>query len=85
MNAITIILTIILILAALALIAAVLLSPTNNSGGLGALSGSAADTFFGKNKAKSLEGKLGLIIKIAAAVILAVAIALVIILRYMTI
>ena len=48
------------------LIATVLLQP-GESNGLGAIAG-GAETFFGKNKAKSMEGKLALATKISAAV-----------------
>ena len=44
-----------------------------NSAGLGAISG-GAETFLGKNKAKSFEGKLELITKICAGVFVALSI-----------
>ena len=66
MTVISVIATILLVLAALVLIATVLLQPgeTNN---LGAIAG-GAETFFGKNKAKSMEGKLALATKVSAGV-----------------
>ncbi len=55
-------------LAAIAVIVIVLFQPGNSSG-VGAVTG-AAETFFGKNKAKSMEGKLKKWTVIAMAVIL---------------
>ena len=66
MSVVTILITIVLVVAALVLIATVLLQP-GESNGLGAIAG-GAETFFGKNKAKSMEGKLALATKISAAV-----------------
>ena len=50
------IVTVLLVITALILIATVLLQP-GESNGLGAIAG-GAETFFGKNKAKSMEGQL---------------------------
>ena len=55
----------VLVLCALVLIATVLLQP-GESNGLGAIAG-GAETFFGKNKAKTMEGKLALATKVSAA------------------
>lgn len=66
MQAIRVICTILLVLSALVVIITVLLQSGERSG-LGAIAG-GAETFFGKNKAKSYEGKLALATKIAAAV-----------------
>ena len=57
--------TVLLVISALILIATVLLQP-GESNGLGAIAG-GAETFFGKNKAKTMEGKLALATKISAA------------------
>ena len=57
---------ILLIIAALIMIVTVLLQSSERSG-LGAVSG-AAETFFGKNKAKGMEAKLALVTKISATV-----------------
>ena len=57
---------ILLVVASLVMIVTVLLQ-SSESNGLGAISG-GAETFFGKNKAKSIEGKLALITKICAIV-----------------
>ena len=57
---------ILLIIASIIMIATVLLQSSERSG-LGAVSG-AAETFFGKNKAKGMEAKLALATKISATV-----------------
>ena len=59
------IVTVVLFICAVVLIATVLLQP-GESNGLGAIAG-GAETFFGKNKAKTMEGKLALATKISAA------------------
>jgi preprotein translocase subunit SecG len=66
MAVVTVLITIILVVSACVLIGTVLLQP-GESNGLGAIAG-GAETFFGKNKAKSMEGKLALATKISAAV-----------------
>ena len=63
---------ILLIIAALIMIVTVLLQSSERSG-LGAVSG-AAETFFGKNKAKGMEAKLALITKICAIVFVALSV-----------
>ena len=55
-----------LVITAIILIATVLLQPGEQSG-LGAIAG-GAETFFGKNKAKTMEGKLALATKVSAGV-----------------
>ena len=72
MAVLSVIVHILLILVAIVLIAAVLLQQ-GNSAGLGAISG-GAETFLGKNKAKSYEGKLSLITKASAAALVVLAI-----------
>ena len=66
MGVVNIILSVILILAALFMIVTVLLQSSNVKG-LGAIAGQM-DSYFSKNKAKSVEAKLALGTKIAAAV-----------------
>jgi len=66
MAILNILVTILLIVAALVLIVTVLLQP-GESNGLGAIAG-GAETFFGKNKAKTMEGKLALATKVSAGV-----------------
>lgn len=57
---------VLLVLTSLVLIVTVLLQP-GESNGLGAITG-GAETFFGKNKAKTMEGKLALATKVSAVV-----------------
>ena len=59
------IVTLVLVVTALVLIVTVLLQP-GESNGLGAIAG-GAETFFGKNKAKTMEGKLAMATKVSAA------------------
>lgn len=68
-------LTLIIIISILALfiLLVVLLQP-GNSEGLGAITGSSADTYLGKNKAKSWEGKLKRLTVIAAVLIIGLSI-----------
>ena len=72
MTAIEIILCLVLIIVAIVLIITVLLQQGQRQG-LGAIGG-GAETFFGKNKAKSYEGKLAQLTKICAAVFIVLAI-----------
>ena len=71
MAILNILVTILLVITALVLIVTVLLQPGEYNG-LGAIAG-GAETFFGKNKAKSMEGKLALATKISAGVFIACA------------
>ena len=66
MASLNILVTILLIIAALIRLVTVLLQP-GESNGLGAIAG-GAETFFGKNKAKSMEGELALATKASAIV-----------------
>ena len=77
MEALLVIIHIFLILAALCLIVAVLMQE-GNSQGLGAIGG-AAETFLGKNKSRSLEGKLELITKISAGAFVVLALLMVLV------
>ena len=72
MSALAIIVNIILILVSIVLIIAVLMQQGQRQG-LGAIGG-GAETFFGKNKAKSYEGKLALTTKACAAAFVVLAI-----------
>ena len=58
MNALTIVFTVIQLLACLFLIAVILLQSGKSSGLSGAVGGTNAETFFGKGKAKSLDARL---------------------------
>lgn len=68
----TVLIGILLMIAALIMIVTVLLQSSERSG-LGAVSG-AAETFFGKNKSKGMEAKLALLTKICAIVFVALAV-----------
>ena len=57
---------ILLMIAAIIMIVTIMLQSSERAG-LGAVSG-AAETFFGKNKAKGMEAKLAMITKISATV-----------------
>lgn len=80
MTALSIILDIVLILISLVLIAAVLMQQGQRQG-LGAIAG-GAETFFGKNKSRGLDGKLQKITKIAAVVFIILAIATTIVIAH---
>ena len=73
MTALSIIISIVLILVSIVLIAAVLMQQGQRQG-LGAIGG-GAETFLGKNAASTMEGKLKMITKIAAVVFIVLAIA----------
>ena len=62
MNTLSIIIDVVLILISLGLILVVLMQQGQREG-LGAIAG-GAETFFGKNKSKSYEGKLALATKV---------------------
>lgn len=66
---------VVLVIAELFLIAVVLLQSGKSAGLSGSIAG-GAETFFGKNKAKSYEGKLQFLTKIAAILFIAIAVLL---------
>ena len=72
-----IILNILMVLVALVLIVTVLMQDSE-SDGMGALTG-GSETFFGKNKNNTLEGKLNLATKVSAIVFVALAILMLVI------
>lgn len=74
MGALRIVLTIVFILVSVVL-ATIVLMQEGKSAGLGVISG-AADTYWGKNKGRSLEGKLEKITKILAVAFMLMAIIL---------
>jgi preprotein translocase subunit SecG len=74
MGAFEVICGILLVVASLVMIVTVLLQDSQ-SNGMGAITG-GAETFFGKNKAKSIEGKLAMLTKICAVVFVVMALAL---------
>ena len=67
-----IVVDILLVISALVMTVTVLLQ-SGQAQGLGAIAG-GAETFFGKNKARSVEGKLALITKICACIFVVMAI-----------
>lgn len=75
MKALAIILSIILLLVCIVMSAIVLMQEGKSAGLSGAISG-AAETYFGKNKARTLEGKLERLTKILAASYLVLALVL---------
>ena len=77
MSAVVVILSILIILVALGLIVVVLMQEGNKQG-LGAIGG-GAETFFGKNKAKSYEGKLATLTKILIVAFIALALVMTIV------
>jgi preprotein translocase subunit SecG len=77
MQTIIMILDVILLLVSLVLIVVVLMQPGKSAGLSGAITG-GAETFFGKNKARSYEGKLALLTKISATALFVLSLALVI-------
>ncbi len=81
MDVLKIILVVILLISSLVLIAAVLMQSGKSAGLSGAITG-GAETFFGKNKAKSYEGKLALATKIASAVVFVVSFGFALIARF---
>ena len=66
MAILNVLVTLLLVVTAIVLIVTVLLQP-GETNGLGAIAG-GAETFFGKNKAKTMEGKLALATKVSAGV-----------------
>lgn len=72
MSGLLIFIYILLILLAIVLVVSVLMQEGNRAG-LGAISG-GAETFFGKSKAKGVQGKLQLITKIGAGAFIVLAI-----------
>lgn len=80
MAVVNVILSVILILAALFMIVTVLLQSSNVKG-LGAVGGTM-ETYFSKNKAKTLDAKLALGTKVAAAVFVVLSLALLLLERF---
>lgn len=72
MTALEIIIGILLLIASIIMIITIMLQSSERTG-IGAVSG-AAETFFGKNKAKSVDAKLALITKISACLFVALSI-----------
>ena len=77
MSAIELILDILMVIAALVMIVTVLMQ-NSESDGMGALTG-GSETFFGKNKNSTLEGKLSNATKISSIVFVVLAIVMLIV------
>ncbi len=75
MGVLKVILTIVFVVICVALVAIVLLQEGKSAGLTGAISG-AAETYWGKNKARSMEGKLDKITKILAIAFVVLAVIL---------
>ena len=58
------------------ILAVIILLQSKRSAGLGAVSGSSTDTFWSKNKANSMEGKLEKYTKILGALFMIIAFAI---------
>jgi preprotein translocase subunit SecG len=70
-----VIVNVLMVAAAIVLIVSVLLQKGDAEGGMGAImGGSGAESFFGKNKSKTLQGKLAALTKASAGVFIALAI-----------
>ena len=74
-------LNILMVIAAIILIVTVLMQ-NSESDGMGALTG-GSETFFGKNKNSTLEGKLALATKISATVFVALAVLIMVLSKVM--
>ena len=77
MTAIELILDILMVISAIVMIVTVLLLSSDDDG-MGALTG-GSETFFGKNKNNTLEGKLAMGTKISATVFVVLAVVMLII------
>lgn len=71
MSAIEVILNILMVISAIVMIVTVLMQSSDDDG-MSALTG-GSETFFGKNKNSTLEGKLALATKVSAGVFVALA------------
>ena len=78
MSAIEIILNILMVISALVMIVTVLMQSSDDDG-MGALTGGSSETFFGKNKNNTLEGKLNNATKVSSIVFVVLAILMLIV------
>lgn len=74
MEALRVIVTVLYVLICVALVAVVIMQE-GKSAGLGALNGTT-DTYWGKNKGRSIEGKLELITKVLAVLFIVISVVL---------
>lgn len=77
MSAIEVVLNILMVISAIIMIVTVLMQDSDEDG-ISALSG-GSETFFGKNKNSTLEGKLAMATKVSAGVFVALALLMLII------
>ena len=77
MSAIEVVLNILMVISAIVMIVTVLMQDSDEDG-ISALSG-GSETFFGKNKNSTLEGKLAMATKVSAGVFVALALLMLII------
>ena len=75
MSALRVIVTILYVLICIALVAVVLFQESKTQGLSGSING-IAETYWGKNKGRSMEGKLELITKILAALFIVISVVL---------
>ena len=68
-----IVLNVLMVIAAIVMIITVLLQ-SSESDGMGALAGGSSETFFGKNKNSTFEGKMAMATKISAVVFVLLAV-----------
>lgn len=78
MEFVNVLLTILMVIASLALIASVLMQSSDENG-MNALSGSTSESFFSKNKMSTLEGKMAMVTKISAIAFVVLALLMLII------
>ncbi len=76
MTVVQMIFTILLMLCSLVLILSVLLQK-GDADGMSALTGGSSNSFFGKNKGKTMEGKLALTTKVSASAFVVLAMVLI--------
>ena len=81
MNVLIMVGIIVLILASLCMIGLVLMQDTK-SGGIGSSFGGNTDSFYGRNKSKTREGRLSTMTKVLAGVIAVVCIVTVLLLKW---
>ena len=78
MEAISVIVNILMVIASLALIVSVLMQSSDDNG-MNALSGATSESFFSKNKMSTLEGKMAMVTKISAIAFVVLALLMLII------
>lgn len=74
-EALRIVVTVLYVIICVALVAVVIMQE-GKTAGLGALSGSNENTYWGKNKGRSIEGKLALVTKVLAVLFIVISIVL---------